>query len=145
MKAKKETIENIKRFCYDYGIKDFTINKDLSIDINEDVDLSCCGLTEIPININNVEGYFDCSDNLLTTLNNAPKYVTDVADYSSNKLTSFIGFPKCCGYVVAENNPFTSIDYLPEDEDEYFIEVDADVNHMIDNYARLKSITSILN
>ena len=70
-----ESKEYIKSICQKYGIKNYTINDDGSIDVNGDVILSRIGFTKIPVKFKNVRGYFDCQDNQLTTLENAPQSI----------------------------------------------------------------------
>jgi len=40
--------EEIHRICEEYGIKNYTINSDGSIDVDGGVDLSWRGLTKLP-------------------------------------------------------------------------------------------------
>ena len=75
-------IEFIKNFCEKYYITNYTINDDLSIDVDGNVDIgytptkkSIYILDEIPIKFNKVRGYFDCSNNNLSSLKNCPTYV----------------------------------------------------------------------
>ena len=53
----------ISLICKKYGIENYTINSDGSIDVNGNVDLYDESLTELPLTFNKVTGYFDCSDN----------------------------------------------------------------------------------
>jgi hypothetical protein len=62
MKTRKELIEEI---CKEYGIENYTINSDWSIDVDGDVHLSNRNLTKLPLNFRNVSGNFYCSYNQL--------------------------------------------------------------------------------
>ncbi len=85
--------KEIDNICVEYGIENYTINTDGSIDIHGNVDISRRGLIKIPLKFNKVFGYFDCSENDLISLVGCPKYVGDWFDYSFNNLTSLIGGP----------------------------------------------------
>ncbi len=112
-------IEFIKNFCERYYITNYTINDDLSIDVDDNVDIGydisrdIIVLDEIPIKFNKVSGYFNCSNNRLTSLENCPKYVGKMFRCDENNLTSlehspeFIGGDFDCYW-----NPLESLDGL---------------------------------
>ena len=53
-----------------------------------------------------VNGFFDCSSNNLTTLENCPKIVTGTFNCSENVLTSLEGAPSSVGEdFICNNNP----------------------------------------
>jgi hypothetical protein len=89
--------EEIHRICEEYGIKNYTINVDGSIDVDGDVDLWSRGLSELPVKFNNVSGYFNCSWNDLTTLEGCPKSVGGNFNCSWNNLTTLDFAPKLLG------------------------------------------------
>jgi hypothetical protein len=78
--------ELIKEICIRYKIKNYSINSDGSIDVDDNVNLSFMGLSELPLKFNNVLGSFDCGDNILTTLKGSPKRVGGWFDCSNNRL-----------------------------------------------------------
>ena len=53
----------------------YTINPDGSYDVIGNVYLHNKGLTKIPVKFNMVTGYFNCSENKLTSLEGCPKEV----------------------------------------------------------------------
>ena len=65
----------ISLICEKYNIKNYTINPDGSIDVNGSVDLSQYKLIELPLRFNKITGYFDCSNNNLTSLKGCPRWV----------------------------------------------------------------------
>ena len=65
----------ISQTCKEYNIKNYKINKDYSIDVVGDVILHRSKLKELPLKFNIVEGNFNCSNNLLTSLKGSPKKV----------------------------------------------------------------------
>jgi len=66
---------NIDTLCIEYGIKNYTINPDNSIDVKGDVNLFDMELDNLSITFNKVSGYFTCASNNLTSLKGCPKYV----------------------------------------------------------------------
>lgn len=71
LQNEKEIIEWLSNF----KIKKYVINKDYTVDIFDRLDLSYMELTSIPIEFNFIEGYFDCSENNLTSLKGCPKVI----------------------------------------------------------------------
>ena len=94
----KQTInvENIKTWCEEMGIKDYTINSKGEIDVNGDVDLNKKDFEELPYKFGKVNGSFDLSSNKnLRTLKNCPDYVGESFSCSRcSKLDSLEGCPK---------------------------------------------------
>jgi hypothetical protein len=86
--------EDIEFICKKYGIKNWTLNKDGSIDIDGDVYLHNKGLNKLPLKFRNVDGDFDCSFNDLISLEGCPKYVGRNFNCSFNNLTSLEGCPE---------------------------------------------------
>jgi hypothetical protein len=100
----------ISLICEKYGIKNYTINDDGSIDVNGDVYLSFKDLTELPLTFNKVTGYFNCCYNNLTTLKGCPRWVGSSFICSYNNLTSlefspdYVGSNFWCQYNKLTNN-----------------------------------------
>ena len=61
--------QEIHDICEKYDIKNYTINPDGSIDVDDGVDLSGKDLIKIPLKFNKVNGWFDCSYNRLSCHN----------------------------------------------------------------------------
>jgi len=96
----------IKSICKKYGIKNYTINPDGSIDVDGSVNLSYQKLTKLPLNFNRVTGNFYCHNNRLTSLEGGPKEVGEYFSCHDNRLTSLEGGPKEVGvYFFCYNNP----------------------------------------
>ena len=100
----------ISLICKQYGIENYTINPDGSIDVYGDVDLSYKGLTELPLRFNRVSGYFDCGSNNLTSLKGCPRWVGNGFYCNRNQLTSlefspyYVGGYFSCGSNQLTNN-----------------------------------------
>ena len=143
----------ISLICKKYGITNYTINDDGSIDVNGDVYLYYMELTELPLVFNRVTGNFDCDGNKLTSLKGSPKwvggwfsctinrltslefspdYVGGNFDCDGNKLTSLKGSPKWVGgWFSCTINRLTSLEFSPDYVGDSF---DCDDNYLTDNY-----------
>ncbi len=106
--------QEIIDICNKYGIKNYTINHDGSIDVNGNVYLSPIGLTELPLKFNRVSGNFYCSYNKLTSLIGSPEHVGGSFYCSDNQLTTLIGSPSYVGgSFYCGNNQLTSLKGSP--------------------------------
>ena len=76
-----------------YGVKNYTINEDLSVDVNGDVDLFSSELIEIPVRFGVVSGNFDCFKNKLQSLKNCPIEVGGDFSCFNNELLNLDGCP----------------------------------------------------
>ena len=130
---------DIEKICRRYGIRNYTINEDGSIDVNGNVNFYSRELWELPLNFNIVDGNFTCAINHLTTLKGSPKKVTGYFNCNNNEnlgslehapveigtgfgaahcgLTSLEHFPQSVGdKIILYNNSIES--YL-----EYFLQI----------------------
>ena len=76
------------------NIKNYTINKDGTVDVKRSVDIFGRRLTEIPVKFNKVGGDFYCDNNKLTSLEGAPEIVSGNFHCQNNDLTSLDGAPQ---------------------------------------------------
>ena len=123
MKSYKEFIMESKRdihsICDEYGINDYTINPDGSIDVDGNIILSYDfergELSKIPLKFAKVIGDFECDRNQLTTLKGSPKSVGGNFECSGNQLTSLEYCPESVGgNFDCHSNQLTSLEGLPE-------------------------------
>ena len=99
----------ISLICKQYGITNYTINSDGSIDVNGGVDLYNKGFVELPLRFNKVTGCFDCGYNNLTTLEGCPRWVGGFFYCSRNELTSLEFSPDYVGdYFECTGNDLTN-------------------------------------
>ena len=105
-------IKKIRKWLDNYKITDYTINKDLSIDVNGHVDFRSSAFDMNPfsnfpdfIQFNNVFGFFTIVNKGFTTLKGCPKYVEFQFCCNRNKLTSLEYCPKEVGDFVCYGNP----------------------------------------
>ena len=105
----------IDSICKKYGIKKYTINDDLSIDVNGDVNLSKKGLTKLPLKFRHVSGNFYCSSNKLTSLEGSPQTVEGSFYCDNNQLTTLEGSPqKVGGDFFCYDNKLKDVKGFPE-------------------------------
>jgi len=110
-----ENHQSIHDICKKYGITNYTINDDGSIDVNGDVYLSYRELTKIPLKFRNVSGYFACFNNKLKSLEGAPESVGGNFNCSDNQLVSLDGSPQSVGgNFYCKRNQLTSLEGAPE-------------------------------
>lgn len=110
-----ESFEDIDFICKKYNIKNYTINPDGSVDVDGDVHLSNLELTKLPLKFGRVSGYFDCSDNKLTTLEGVPRELgRDLLCYT-NQLTTLEGSPREVGRgFYCQGNRLTTLEGSPQ-------------------------------
>ena len=105
LKRFNESISSIDSICREYGITNYTVNPDGTVDVKGSVNLSHKNLNRLPLRFGKVSGYFYCSENLLTTLEGCPTSVGGGFDCSWNQLTTLEGCPIVSGYFVCSHNP----------------------------------------
>lgn len=109
-----KTYEETKQWLELMRINIYTINSDLTVDVDNFVDISAKNLSYIPVQFGVVESFFDCSYNRLISLIGSPKKVGNNFNCSYNLLTSLKGTPKETGGYLTHNNPYLdSITDLP--------------------------------
>jgi hypothetical protein len=110
-----EDFSETDAICRKYGIENYTINPDGTVDVDDDVDLYGKGLKELPLKFGEVGGHFSCSNNRLTTLEGSPKEVGGNFFCQYNQLTTLEGAPKLVGDdFVCINNQLTTLEGAPE-------------------------------
>jgi len=130
------TRDEVIQVCNIYEIKNYTINDDLSIDVDGDIGITFQNLEYLPIKFNYVSGvfvcffnelvslkgspktvggYFDCSYNDLKTLEESPQTVNGDFNCHSNLLKTLEGSPKTVGgNFGCSYNKLTDLEHLPE-------------------------------
>jgi len=87
-----KTYEETKNWLHDVYVKNYTINKDLTVDVDDEVSLTFNNLEFIPVQFGVVVRNFDCSNNNLRNLKGSP-FKTRYFNCNNNKLTSLEGSP----------------------------------------------------
>ena len=107
----------IEKWLIEQDIKKYTIKYDFTIDVNGNVNISLRNLIELPeyIQFGEVNGYFKCSLNELTSLRGCPRVVVGDFDCVYNELTSLEGGPReVGGKFLCDANHLTSLKGAPE-------------------------------
>lgn len=106
-----ETKEDIKIWLNKMDINDYyVINDNLTVDVNDDVDISCKYLTHIPIQFGMIRGSFECQNNNLKSLKGCPIKVGKYFNCAENQLTSLEYGPKIVdGYYYCYNNKILNL------------------------------------
>ena len=118
-----ENFNEIKNICQKFGITNYTINDDGSIDTPRAVDFtgqivftqhSFIGkFDHLPIKFRNVMGFLDMKGVGLLDLIGCPISVGGYFRCSENKLISLEGCPKTCCMFDCSSNQLTSLKYGP--------------------------------
>ncbi len=122
----------IHRICRGVGIKNYIINPDGSVDVSGSVSLDFwmknstflgSGLRRLPFRFRRVTGYFNCTNNNLTTLEGVPNYIGGNFRCNNNNLTDLEHFPEyVTGHVYIYNNPiYSMVQYFIGREDRHKI------------------------
>jgi hypothetical protein len=93
----KESKEDIDSICKKFGIKNYTINEDSTIDVDGNVNLYRKGLTKLPLKFGKVSGDFSCYNNQLISLEGSPLSVGGNFSCGYNQLKSLSGAPLSVG------------------------------------------------
>ena len=118
--------EEIEAWLEEYEVKDYEIHDDLTVTLNEHLDLSDRRLKSIPVKFRKtqsvnvtrneltsidwapevVDGHFECNGNQITSLESGPREVKGLFNCIGNKLTSLEGGPQKVGgfYACSANN-----------------------------------------
>jgi hypothetical protein len=111
-----EAFEDIDDICKKYGIINYTINSDGTVDVNGDVYLGSKGLIKLPLKFGKVTGDFDCYNNKLTTLENGPQEVVGYFCCNYNQLTTLENGPQeVVGDFYCYNNKLTTLEGGPRE------------------------------
>jgi len=109
----KEDVEEVLEL---YKIENYTINDDLTVDVDGDVVLVFKNLTMMPVKFGKVGDHFYCANNQLTSLVGSPKEVGGSFECYGNELTSLKGAPReVGGSFFSANNQLTSLKGSPRE------------------------------
>jgi len=116
-----ESYRDIDSICEKYGIYNYTINKDNTIDVDGVVNLSYKELTKLPLKFGKVSGDFYCNNNNLTTLEGGPQSVGRSFNCRNNYLNTLEGCPKSVGGSFnCSENELTTLEGGPQSVGENF-------------------------
>lgn len=112
-----KTKEEITDWLDKYEIKNYTLLENPEygyvVNVKNNVILGGKNLNFIPVKFHEVEGYFHCHNNQLTTLEFCPISVEGSFSITANKLTSLKGCPTTVGDFYCSDNQLTSLEFCP--------------------------------
>ncbi|MEA3499286.1 MAG: hypothetical protein U9R16_09530 [Campylobacterota bacterium] len=109
MNQKFTSKEEIYQWCTDHLIENFTINDDLTVDVEDNVILYLVEMEELPVNFGYVKGDFILGENNLETLEGVPHTVGGDFICGGNNIRDLDFFPKeIDSRVILLNNPLES-------------------------------------
>jgi len=110
-----ELLDWVTGICNKYSIKDWTLNREGLVDVNDSVYIDNANLIRLPIRFGNVTKSFYCYSNQLTTLEGAPRLVGDSFYCEYNYLTTLEGAPQeVGGNFYCLNNQLTRLEGAPQ-------------------------------
>lgn len=109
-----ESFKSIEKELEKYGIKNYHINDDGTIDVDGDVNLTSKDLVKIPFKFGKVIGDFFCSNNEIESLVGCPYYVGGSFFCNHNKLISLEGSPgEVGGHFMCTSNKLNTLKGMP--------------------------------
>jgi hypothetical protein len=109
------TREEVVKVCEYYKIENYTIDDDLSIDVDGSIGLYNKNLEHLPLKFNYVHGGFQCNRNKLKSLEGCPKTVGGDFYCFTNELKSLEGCPKTVGGdFYCFTNELKDLEHFPE-------------------------------
>ena len=106
----------IEAWLKEHSINNYIISDDYQVSVQGNVNLNdkLKGQT-LPIIFDRIEGYFDISNNNLTSLVGCPKVVSRDFNFSKNKLTSLFDCPIEVGEFDCSHNLLKNLSYGPKE------------------------------
>ena len=114
--------EEVEKILKELGIRNYTINDDLTVDVDGNVDITKKELSKIPVNFNKVSGDFMCYYNKLISLKGCPIEVGGDFNCHTNQLTTLEGGPKIVkgDNYYCKSNKLMSLKGAPEEVKNWF-------------------------
>ena len=105
-----------KKSFFDWlSFREYEVLADGSLKIEDSILFNRLNLTKIPFKFDQVNGYFMCAHNELSSLEGSPRIVNGDFYCMDNKLSSLQGAPKIVeGNFVCTSNPLQSLEGAPE-------------------------------
>lgn len=116
-----KSVPDIEEWLKKFSVSNYIINDDLEVSVFGNVNLNGkLKCKKLPIKFKSVDGYFDISNNELTSLEGSPESVIKDFNCSSNKLGSLFGGPYKVGDFDCSKNELSSLSYCPKEVDGSF-------------------------
>jgi len=105
--------KEIKDWLDKMNIRNYTINSDLTVDVDGNINIRFKNLKYIPVKFRTLKGILNCSFNNLKSFDNLPTNIGSDFYCSNNKFTSFINSPKeVKGNIYCSDNRLSSLEGL---------------------------------
>ena len=109
MSEQLKSKEEISNWCKDHLIENFTINDDLTVDVDDNVILYLYPIENLPFQFGHVKGDFILGENNLKTLKGVPYRVDGDFICGGNDIRDLDYFPKYVNSrIMLLNNPINS-------------------------------------
>lgn len=106
----------IEKWLKEHSINNYVISEDLYVSVQGNVNLNeRLNGKKIPIKFDRIEGYFDISNNKLTSLEGCPKTVARDFNCSRNNLISLFDCPTEVGDFDCSYNQLKTLSYAPKE------------------------------
>ncbi|MAD41690.1 MAG: hypothetical protein CL623_04775 [Arcobacter sp.] len=116
-----KSVPQIEEWLNKFSINNYIISDDLEVSVFGNVNLNGkLDGKKIPIKFKSIDGYFDISNNSLTSLEGSPDSVLKDFNCSNNILESLFGAPYKVGDFDCSKNELTSLSYCPKEVDGFF-------------------------
>lgn len=110
------SLAEIEKWLKEHAINNYLISEDFYITVQGNVNLNKkLSVKKIPVKFKMVDGYFDISNNGLTSLDGCPKTVTGDFNCSRNSLTSLFEGPTEVGDFDCSFNQLKNLSYAPKE------------------------------
>ena len=111
-----KNVSEIEAWFEEHSINNYMISVDLEITVQGNVNLhERLDGKKLPVKFKMVDGYFDISNNNLTTLEGCPRIVTKDFNCSKNKLNSLFDGPTEAGEFDCSHNTLKNLSYAPKE------------------------------
>ena len=115
------SISEIEAWLDEHRISSYTVNKDLSVSVNGNVNLNGILAEKVlPLKFKDINGYFDISNNSLISLEGSPHSVALDFNCSNNKLETLFDAPYRVFDFDCSNNLLKNLSYCPKEIQGYF-------------------------
>lgn len=110
------SVAEVEKWLRDQGISNYIISEDFHVTVQGSVNLNGkLNGQKLPVKFKQVDGYFDISNNNLTSLEGCPKTVARDFNCSRNKLTSLFDCPVEVGEFDCSHNSLKTLSYAPKE------------------------------
>lgn len=109
-------LAEVEKWLKDHSINNYLISEDFSVTVQGNVNLNQkLNVKKLPVKFKMVDGFFDISNNSLTSLEGCPKTVNGDFFCSKNNLVSLFEGPTEVGHFDCSFNQLKNLSYAPKE------------------------------